>query len=63
MVYKWHPACRAGLKNIVTVVMDDAVLVADASQDAGCPMLLTIWRKLESHKPTNMPKITGHGVV
>ena len=27
-----HPACRTRLKNVVTVVMDDAVLVADANR-------------------------------
>ena len=50
-----------GLKNVVTVVMDDAVLVADAGRMQDVRDVVDHWRKLVSRKPTNMPKITGHG--
>ena len=50
-----------GLENIVTVVMDDAVLVADASRMQDVRNAVDHLEQLVSRKPTNMPKITGHG--
>ena len=51
-----------GLKNIVTVVMDDAVLVADASRMQDVRDVVEHLEQLESSKRINMQKITGHGV-